>query len=182
MNPWRMLFLSSYCNILCSIFYLSVVGPPPQRPSSVEHWMEPSHHGEPRLPRFLILLPWGSLRSTLQRRSQTSRYLSMLRVPARRTSPWKRRSRGIKRVRGGGKATRRLWKTVTFAKMSVFPITPLTQDVGRWFNGGILFLLTSLFLLLLEKKTQQQQHEGSEAMQLKALSGLSLPSLYLTYS
>lgn len=29
--------------------------------------------------------------------------------------------------------------------MGAFPITALTLDPGRWFNGGILFSLTSLF-------------------------------------
>lgn len=39
----------------------------------------------------------------------------------------------------------RFWKAVTFPMMSAFPITALTPDPGRWFNGGILFLLTSPF-------------------------------------
>lgn len=39
----------------------------------------------------------------------------------------------------------RFWKVVTFPVMSAFPITALTLDPGRWFNGGILFLLTSPF-------------------------------------
>ncbi len=34
-------------------------------------------------------------------------------------------------------------RAVTFPMMSAFPITDLTRDSGRWFNGGILFLLTS---------------------------------------
>lgn len=37
------------------------------------------------------------------------------------------------------------WKAVTFPMMSAFPITALTPDPARWFNGGILFLLTSPF-------------------------------------
>lgn len=43
------------------------------------------------------------------------------------------------------KLARRFWKAVTFSMMSAFPITALTQDPQRWFNGGILFLLTSPF-------------------------------------
>lgn len=47
-------------------------------------------------------------------------------------------TRGVDR--GGGGCSGR---AVTFRMMSGFPITVLTRDPLRWFNGGILFLLTS---------------------------------------
>lgn len=48
-------------------------------------------------------------------------------------------------LRNREKLAGRFWKAVTFPVMSAFPITALTLDPGRWFNGGILFLLTSPF-------------------------------------
>lgn len=52
---------------------------------------------------------------------------------------------GGRRDKEREKLAGRFWKAVTFLMMSAFPITALTRDPGRWFNGGILFLLTSPF-------------------------------------
>lgn len=38
-------------------------------------------------------------------------------------------------------------RAVTFPWMCAFPITVLTQNVAKWFNGGILFCWLSLFSL-----------------------------------
>lgn len=64
---------------------------------------------------------------------------------------------GVQRMGDGRreKLAGRFWKAVTFPMMSAFPITALTPDPGRWFNGGILFLLTSPFPPLLKQKTQE---------------------------
>lgn len=82
---------------------------------------------------------WG-LRSRRQTKISSNTAGFWLGLEAR--SCRKRRGWWIKKR---DKLARRFWKAVTFSMMSAFPITALTQDLRRWFNSGILFLLTSPF-------------------------------------